>query len=254
MHIRSKTLSCSKNYTTTKKRKLLSDVSGRPAEVECGIRWEAIRNKPQTLFAVKVFINDPNTPNGKAECPILAAWTNVPINPYPVIRILKRDGTPYHVEESVSVSLVDTRTGEPISSESGTCRIPSLFPLPNGSIFSVKDGLLELDNLIIACQTGFHNFLSLKLEFVGEGSVFLGKIFYSSPICVNDLEVLPLFQEIAEILTKLNLQEYLNIFLCHEIDMQAFLSLEEHSLKEMGVPSGPLETILMEIATLQTQL
>jgi len=122
---------------------------------------------------------------------------SVNMQPYPILTILKADGTLYDFEEEVRLELVDSTTlatppkgncpceGTPVLRESKFTQLHH----KNGGIYcNVSKGVLELSKLQIGCCTGKrgHNVqFRLMVEFTGKDSPFRGNKLYSVPIEVG---------------------------------------------------------------------
>lgn len=146
----------------------------------------------------------------------IRATKNVNMHPYPILTILKSDGTLYDFEEEVRLSLVDADTlevpppgncpcqGAPVLQESKQTQLT----MKKGAQYSkVTKGILELSKLQIGCCTGKrgHNTLfRIKVEFTGKNSALKGTKLYSVPIEVGAKSPFTMAQSIASTTSSLS--------------------------------------------------
>ncbi|XP_023229446.1 protein bicaudal C homolog 1-A-like [Centruroides sculpturatus] len=83
-----------------------------------------------------------------------------------------------------------------------------------------------------------------------------GDNFFSTSNCFESLSQKPVLsanqdiKDLSHLLTNLNLERYMNNFLFHEIDLSAFLTLNEKDLKELGVSKSARDKMLFAISDL----
>eukprot|EP01116_Phalansterium_solitarium_P002000 TRINITY_DN1185_c0_g1_i2.p1 TRINITY_DN1185_c0_g1~~TRINITY_DN1185_c0_g1_i2.p1 ORF type:complete len:323 (+),score=47.62 TRINITY_DN1185_c0_g1_i2:119-1087(+) len=218
----------------------------------------------------------------------LRATKGVNMHPYPFVRWTDEDGSKYAEEEEIKLSIVSASTKlpppvgacgcgtrQPRLSDSRPCQ---LYTRDGQTLCRAQDGLLTLRKLRIGCCTGSRGhgcLFCIRAEFVREGSPLKGIVVFSSPIQVGakgpfanlptpmDATVCPAFvptaapidraavpgsREMQELLRRLNLERYIDVFLHHEVDIQAFSELREQDLLNMGISKiGPRVKILSEI-------
>lgn len=157
---------------------------------------------------------------------------------------------------------------------------------------NVRGGTITFQKLQIACCSGARGHGSpfcLKIEFVKDGSPLKGQVVYSVPIDVgakgpfakinqqiqarsenkrqlqqstsslttNDIEnssnnTYEGQEQMVQLLTTLGLQAYIDLFVQQEIDIRAFMQLNDSALEQMGITKvGPKVKILNEIELLR---
>lgn len=182
-----------------------------------------------------------------------------------------------------------TCKGKPILSESKPFQ---LTQKEGDTYCKFRGGYVELKKLQIGCCTGSRGHgsaLCLKVEFVRENSPLKGLVCYSLPIEVgakgpfakaitgvgkgkssperteNSGEMPVVLksksssiapyegaEEIISLLTSMNLQQYIHLFIQNEVDLQAFLQLTDEDLTQIGINKiGPKVKILKQIEKLR---
>jgi len=246
--------------------------------------WEETVRSKQTVFPVYNYFFEPPSPQ-KGPPPegvnyTLRATKKVNMHPYPTLSItLKRDGNPWLRPEIVKVSTVERYKRKKDSEEGCQCGSEGIIresqecQLNSEGIATVRNGKISFKKLQIGCVTSTRGHgvpLVLKFEFTDPRSLLFGQVVFSRPIEVGAKGPFALVytqpkqgteehpttkprssvshsgeDRLRNLLSRYQLQRFLEVFLIHEVDQLAFECLTEESLLEMGVKRSSDRMIIL---------